>query len=67
MVTTANTNNYGGNLISGFLGLNIAFAKESIFKNVKLGIEAGTPIYEDYNGIQMNQNLSVHLGAKYSL
>ncbi len=67
MVITADTNNYGGNLISGFLGLNIAFAKESIFKNVKLGIEAGAPIYEDYNGIQMNQNLSVHLGAKYSL
>ena len=47
--------------------MNFAFPKESIFKNIRFGVEAGAPIYEYYNGIQMNENLTLNFGVKYSI
>ena len=67
MVTTANTNNYGSDKIKTFVGVNIAFPQSSNFKNLRFGIEAGAPIYENYNGIQMNENLSLNFGIKYNM
>jgi len=67
MVPAANINNYGGEKIKAFVGMNIAFPKESIFKNIRFGVEAGAPIYEYYNGIQMNENLTLNFGVKYSI
>ncbi|MFL1011056.1 nitrous oxide reductase accessory protein NosL [Flavisericum labens] len=67
MITTANTKNYGGEKIKTFLGLNISFPLTSNLKNFRLGIEAGAPIFEDYNGIQMNENLNINIGLKYNI
>jgi len=67
MVPAANINNYGGEKIKAFVGMNVAFPKESIFKNIRFGVEAGAPIYEYYNGIQMNENLTLNFGVKYSI
>ena len=67
MVTTANTSNYGGEKIKSFIGLNIAFPETSSLKDFRIGIEAGAPIYESYNGIQMNENLSINFGLKYNI
>ena len=46
----------------GFISRN-----QSIFKNIRFGVEAGAPIYEYYNGIQMNENLTLNFGVKYSI
>jgi hypothetical protein len=67
MMTTANVNNYGNDTLKTFIGVNIAFPQNSILKDLRFGIEAGTPIYEDYNGIQMNENLNLNFGIKYSM
>ncbi|MFV9551588.1 nitrous oxide reductase accessory protein NosL [Algibacter sp. PT7-4] len=67
MVTTANTNNYGSSKIKSFFGVNISFAQTSSFKKFRLGIEAGAPIYENYNGTQMNENLTINFGLKYNV
>ncbi len=67
MVTTANIANYGSDKIKSFVGINLAFPKNSRLKNLRFGIEIGTPIYEDYNGIQMNENISINTGFKYNV
>jgi len=67
MVPASNINNYGGKKIKAFVGMNFVFQKESIFKNIRFGVEAGAPIYEYYNGIQMNENLTLNFGVKYSI
>ncbi|MCF2875851.1 MULTISPECIES: nitrous oxide reductase accessory protein NosL [unclassified Tenacibaculum] len=67
MVPTANTNNYGGEKIKTFLGFNLMFNQNSSLKNFRIGIEAGAPIYENYNGIQMDEDLSFQLGIKYAI
>ena len=67
MVTTADVNNYGGKKIKSFLGFNFMFNQNSRLKNVKIGIEAGAPIYENYNGVQMDKDLSFQIGLKYSI
>jgi len=67
VVTTANTNNYGSDKIKTYIGVNIAFPQPSSLKDFRFGCEAGAPIYENYNGIQMNENLSLNFGVKYNL
>lgn len=67
VVTTANTNNYGRDKIKTYIGVNIAFPEPSSLKDFRFGCEAGAPIYENYNGIQMNENLSLNFGVKYNL
>lgn len=67
MVTTASTTNYGSDKIKTFLGVNLAFPETSSLKDFRFGIEAGAPIYEDYNGIQMNENLTLTFGVKYNV
>ena len=67
MITTASTDNYGGTFLRSFIGTNIVFGNSSIFRDLRLGIEAGLPVYEDYNGIQMNENLNLQVGAKYTI
>ena len=67
MVTTANVNNYGSDKIKSFLGINMSFPESSSLNKLRFGLEAGMPIYEDYNGIQMDENLSFQLGLKYEV
>ncbi len=65
MVTTANTSNYGSTKIKSFIGTNIAFPETSSMRNLRIGLEAGIPVYENYNGIQMDESLSLIVGLKY--
>ena len=67
MVTTADTENYGGEKIKLLGGVNVSFPQTSAFKNIRIGAEMGAPVYENYNGIQMNENLSFVIGLKYSI
>ena len=66
MVTTANTENSGGNYINTGLGFNIYAFKGSL-KNVRLGAEYALPIYQDLNGIQLEQKQTITLGLQYSM
>jgi nitrous oxide reductase accessory protein NosL len=67
MVPTSNTKNYGSEKIKSFFGVNISFPASSSLNNFRFGAEVGTPIYEHYNGIQMNENLTINFGLKYNL
>lgn len=67
MVTTANTNNYGSDKIRTYIGINIAFPQSSDLNDFRFDIEAGAPVYEDYNGIQMNEDLTLNFGIKYNI
>ena len=67
MVTTANINNYGSEKIKSFIGFNVSFPPSSTLKRIRLGFEIGTPLYEYYHGIQMNENLSINSGLKYDI
>lgn len=61
MVTTANTANYGGELIRGALGANLLLANNTLV----LGLEVGMPLYQNYNGIFMDEDLAVHVAVRY--
>ncbi len=52
MVTTVNTENSGGESVSGYLGINF-FDRQGIFKGHRLAVEYGIPIYLHVHGIQM--------------
>lgn len=67
MVTTGDTTNYGSDKIKSFFGVNVAFPETSSLKDFRFGAEIGAPIYEDYNGIQMNENLNLNFGIKYNV
>tara|TARA_R110002051_G_scaffold7699_2_gene34183 strand:- start:14334 stop:15617 length:1284 start_codon:yes stop_codon:yes gene_type:complete len=62
MVTTASTNNYGGEILRSYIGFN-----GLINNNLSLGIEIGLPLYQKYNGIFMNETLTINAGVKYSI
>lgn len=67
MSPTANASYSGGELVKAFAGFNIAFSQTSFLKDLRLGAEAGYPVYANYNGIQMDEELSFILGLKYSI
>jgi hypothetical protein len=67
MVTTADTNNYGGEKVKSFLGFNFMFNQNSTLKNLRVSIEAGAPIYENYKGVQMDEDISLQIGLKYNI
>jgi hypothetical protein len=63
MVHTANPDNYGGELLRSFVGLNYLLPKQKLLFTVS----AGTPLYQNYNGIFMNETFSFNAGVKYTL
>ena len=63
MVTTADPANYGGDIIRGGLGLNALIANNSLI----LGLEVYTPIYQNYNGIQMDEKWGLSASARYTI
>lgn len=67
MVPTAYTRNYGSKKVKTFGGINIAFPATSSLRDLRLGAEIGSPIYEDYKGIQMDEDLSYTIGLKYTI
>lgn len=67
MAPPFNNNNYGGEFLRSFFGVNIAFNDNGYFKRLSLGAEAGIPLIQNVNGYQMNEEYSLTLGLKYSL
>ena len=63
MVTTADTENYGGELIRAAAGVNLLMANDLLV----LGLEVGVPIYQNYNGIFMDEDLAVNIVLKYTV
>lgn len=66
MVTTADTNNTGGDYFNGGIGFNILFP-EKIMKGLRIGAELKHPIYQKLNGFQLKTNESFSIGIQYSL
>ena len=63
MVTTADPANYGGDIIHGGLGLNALLANN----NLILGLEVNTPLYQNYNGIQMDEKWRLGASVRYNI
>jgi hypothetical protein len=55
---SANPLNYGGKNLSAFVGSAVHF--RGALKNNRLGIECGIPVYQDVNGIQLKQRLTLN-------
>ncbi len=62
---TANTINYGGNVIYGYAGLNF-YVPSGPLKNFRVALEYGMPVYQNLNGTQMTQTMSLNAGIRYS-
>ncbi len=63
MVPTANTNNYGGEMVESAVGFNFLVPNTKFL----LSIEAGIPIYQNYNGVFMDQGFNLKSSIKYSV
>lgn len=59
---SSNFLNYGGNYINTYLGTVMQFEKKSLNK-FRLSFEYGIPIYQNVNGIQMNNKPSYSINA----
>ena len=66
MVTTADTENSGGNILKTGLGFNV-YVPEGPLKDIRFGFEFGYPLYQDLNGIQLKNKETLTLGLQYSL
>ena len=54
-VTTASTNNYGGEILRSYIGFN-----GLVNNKFSLGIEIKLHLYQKYNGIFMNETLTTN-------
>jgi len=55
----ADPNNYGGQRIDGFLGASIAW------RGFSVGVEAGVPLFQNLNGLQLKNDWYLTAGARY--
>jgi len=60
----SNTNNYGGEKMNVYLGLNL-YKYKSELKGARLQIEYGMPFYQNLNGPQMSAKSTVMAGVQY--
>ncbi|MCV9387878.1 nitrous oxide reductase accessory protein NosL [Reichenbachiella ulvae] len=67
MAPAANPINYGYQQVMTYIGTNLSFPKSDFWKNVKLGLEIGMPVYRHVEGIQMQAGLSGQAGLRYLL
>ena len=65
MVITADTANSGGTFVNAGLGFNI-YVPSGTLKNLRIGFEVASPIYQDVNGIQLRTRETITLGTQYS-
>ena len=59
MEPAANASNYGGNAGTGFLGINIFLNKQ------RLSLEAGLPVFQKWNGVQMHRTFAITAGWQF--
>lgn len=67
MAPLANTRNSGYSKIKSFVGTNFSFGEKAFFRDFKLGIEYGLPIYQNVDGTQMDEQRTINLGLRYSI
>ncbi len=60
-VQSADPNNYGGETMSLFAGVNMV-GQRGMWRGHRLVIEAGAPIYQNLNGPQMKTDWTVTVG-----
>ncbi len=65
MVTTADPNNFGGQQLTGLLGVNF-YVHEGYLYNHRLAVEAGVPLYQNLNGPQMAVQSVLTLGWQWA-
>jgi hypothetical protein len=64
MEPSANPKNYGGQNICAYAGSTLHLKKA--LKNNRLSIECGIPVYQDLNGIQLKQQLTLNTSWSFS-
>jgi len=65
MVITADTNNSGKTYAEAGIGCNLYTAKGKL-KNLRFGFEAGLPLFQNMNGIQLNNKELIIAGVQYA-
>lgn len=67
MAPPANVTNYGFECARVFSGANLSFSNSQLLQRMKVGMEAGLPVYQNVEGIQMKEGLTYNLGIRYLL
>lgn len=62
-VQTADPANYGGQRIDAYLGANF-IVPDGPLENYRLGIEIGTPLYQNLHGVQMRAKWQMTIGIQ---
>ena len=65
MVITADTQNSGGTYLNSGLGFNI-YVPSGALQNLRFGFELAAPLYQDLNGIQLQNKETLSAGVQYS-
>lgn len=60
-----NPDNYGGNTVTLYGGVNLV-AQRGPLRGHRLALELGVPVYQDLNGLQMEQDWSLSVGWQYA-
>ena len=66
MVITADTANYGKTYANAALGFNL-YAFKGGLKNLRLGVEAALPLFQNMNGVQLKSKETITIGLQYAL
>ena len=64
-VQTADPDNYGGEKLRAFGGVNL-IGQKGVLRGHRLALELGVPVHEDLNGPQMSGNWMMTLGYQYA-
>ncbi|MDC0662512.1 hypothetical protein [Marinobacter sp. SS21] len=64
-VQTADPDNYGGDFVDLSLGANLV-GRDGPIRGHRLGVEWTVPVYQDYNGVQMDMDWMLLAGYQYS-
>ncbi|RBI72695.1 transporter [Roseovarius sp. TE539] len=64
-VQTADPRNYGGETVSLHAGVNFVVQKGAM-RGHRFAIEAGVPVYQDLNGVQMETDWTLTAGWQYA-
>ena len=64
MVTTANSENSGGTIVSGLIGVRV-LQQTGKLEGLLFMIEGGVPLYQNNNGMQLRTDIFVSIGTTF--
>ncbi len=64
-VQTADPDNYGGDIVNLYFGLNLA-GQDGLLRGHRIAMEAGIPLHRDLNGPQLETDLSITAGWQFA-